>query len=268
MSVPRIPRILDKLVPTKLFARLTIARKMLLGYMTLVVLTVIVVAYALVSLQRINSLNRSIVKVDVMVEEASDKMLDALLAQDTYEKRFLILKSADMKNLFAKRGKEFRNWLNVLKNLPDRDSLPIGTIDSLYTRYTDLFMKETQLVGNHDVEQAWFTENFPHEPDGVCTHELGIVGPRCKRLVLRLRRGAENGLRLAVDDADVEHRQGIAVGGFHGRLQWLAGPDRRRCHLTQLLRIVRVDGDVLEAGLEGRLQRELHLVRDHVIGFP
>jgi diguanylate cyclase (GGDEF)-like protein len=159
MSVPRIPRILDKLVPTKLFARLTIARKMLLGYMTLVVLTVIVVAYALVSLQRINSLNRSIVKVDVMVEEASDKMLDALLAQDTYEKRFLILKSADMKNLFAKRGKEFRNWLNVLKNLPDRDSLPIGTIDSLYTRYTDLFMKETQLVGNHDVEQAYALSN-------------------------------------------------------------------------------------------------------------
>ena len=60
----------------------------------------IVVIYALVSLQRINSLNRSIVKVDIIVEEASDKMLDALLAQDTYEKRYLILKSGDMQELF------------------------------------------------------------------------------------------------------------------------------------------------------------------------
>ncbi len=127
--------------------------------MTLVALTVVVVAYALVSLQRINTLNRSIVKVDVVVEEASDKMLDALLAQDTYEKRFLILKSADMKNLFMKRGKEFRSWLAVLKNLPDRNGLPIATIDALYTKYTDLFTKETKLVRNRAVEQAYAISN-------------------------------------------------------------------------------------------------------------
>ena len=71
--------------------------------MTLAVLTLIVVAYALVSLQRINSLNTSIVKVDVIVQEAADKMLDALLAQDTFEKRYLILKSDDMQRLFTKR---------------------------------------------------------------------------------------------------------------------------------------------------------------------
>lgn len=127
--------------------------------MTLVVLTVLVVAYALVSLQRINTLNRSIVKVDVVVEEASDKMLDALLAQDTYEKRFLILKSADMRKLFMKRGKEFRSWLTVLKNLPDRNGLPIDTIDKLYAKYTALFTKETNLVRNRAIEQAYAISN-------------------------------------------------------------------------------------------------------------
>ena len=111
MKIPIPSSILDKLVPTKLFARLNIASKMLLGYMTLVVLTVIVVAYALINLQRINTLNRSIVKVDIVIEEASDKMLDALLGQDMYEKRYLILKSGDMRDLFAKRGKEFDAWL-------------------------------------------------------------------------------------------------------------------------------------------------------------
>ena len=122
MTILISPNILDKLVPTRLFARLNIANKMLLGYMTLVVLTVIVVAYALISLQQINTLNRSIVKVDIMVEEASDKMLDALLGQDMYEKRFLILKSKDMMDLFAKRGKEFDSWFNRLKGLPRRRS--------------------------------------------------------------------------------------------------------------------------------------------------
>jgi GGDEF domain-containing protein len=154
MTNTLLSRLLDKLVPTSLFSRLTIAKKMLIGYLTLVALTVGVVAYALVSLQRINNLNRSIVKVDVVVEEASGKMLDALLAQDTYEKRFLVLKSTDMKKLFIKRGKEFRNWLDVLKNLPDRNDLPIATIDKLFTRYTDLFTKETRLVGKQAYEQA------------------------------------------------------------------------------------------------------------------
>ncbi len=159
MSEPLILRVLDKLVPTTLISRLSIANKMLLGYMTLVVLTVIVVAYALVSLQRINTLNKSIVKVDIIVEEASDKMLDALLAQDTYEKSFLILKSSDMKNLFAKRGKEFQSWLDILRNLPDHDSLPINTIDTLYTKYTVLFTKETRLIRKRAITQAYTISN-------------------------------------------------------------------------------------------------------------
>src|SRR5512143_2235399 len=117
---------------------------MLFGYMTLVALTFIVVAYALFSLQRINSLNRSIVKVDVIIQEASDKMLDALLAQDTYEKRFMILKSQDMEDLFLQRGKEFRTWLNSVKELPDRPDLPLGSIEALYARYTDLFSREVK----------------------------------------------------------------------------------------------------------------------------
>ena len=154
MKIPIPPAILDKLVPTRLFTRLNIASKMLLGYMTLVVLTVIVVAYALISLQRINALNRSIVKVDIITEEASDKMLDALLGQDMYEKRYLILKSGDMRVLFADRGKEFDAWLATLKSLPDASGIPVGSIERLHRKYTDLFTKEIQLIRSKKVEQA------------------------------------------------------------------------------------------------------------------
>jgi diguanylate cyclase (GGDEF)-like protein len=151
---PIASRILDRLVPSSLFARLDITSKMLLGYMALVALTVLVVAYALVSLQRINNLNRSLVMVDVLVEEASDKMLDALLAQDTYEKRFLILKNRDMQNLFEQRGNEFRTWLDAIKKLPDRTDLPIGLIETLHARYTDLVFREVELVVAGNMEMA------------------------------------------------------------------------------------------------------------------
>jgi diguanylate cyclase (GGDEF)-like protein len=177
---PITSRILDWLVPSSLFARLDIASKMLLGYMTLVALTVLVVAYALVSLQRINNLNRSIVKVDVLVEEASDKMLDALLAQDTYEKRFLILKSRDMQNLFLRRGREFRTWLDTIKKLPDRTDLPVGTLETLYARYTDLVSREVDLVMAGKMQQA----------SAISNHEIKAVLDKLLDTLQRLSAGA------------------------------------------------------------------------------
>ncbi len=154
MRSPIPTAILDMLVPAKLFARLNIASKMLLGYMTLVLLTVIVVVYALISLQRINSLNKSIVQVDIVVQEAADKMLDALLAQDTFEKRYFILKSEDMRNLFSKRGDEFRLWRYTLRKLPEKSGVPIASIDALYGRYTDLFNEEIELIRMGKIKQA------------------------------------------------------------------------------------------------------------------
>jgi diguanylate cyclase (GGDEF)-like protein len=151
--------ILNTLVPTRLFARLTIAQKMLLGYMTLVLMTVIVVAYALLSLQRINSLNRSIVKVDIISEEASEKMLDALLAQDAFEKRYLILKSDDMRRLFSKRGDEFRDWLSSLKALPESSRLPLSPIESLHEKYTELFEREIGMVRARKFSEAQAISN-------------------------------------------------------------------------------------------------------------
>ncbi|MEK6700008.1 MAG: diguanylate cyclase [Nitrospirota bacterium] len=150
MKFPIPPPILNALTPHRLFSRLNISSKMLLGYTTLVVLAVIVVAYALVSLQRINSLTKGIIKGDIAVREASENMLDALLAQDAYEKRYLILRRDDMRTLFWKRAEEFEKWLSALKELPGRDRLLIRKIDRLRREYNDLFMKEIKLIQRGD----------------------------------------------------------------------------------------------------------------------
>jgi len=144
--------LLDKLIPKELFSRLDIASKMLLGYLVLVVLTVVVVVYALVSLQNLNSLTASIVTIDVPIQEASDKMQEGLLAQDTYEKRFLIFNDNERRTLFLKRGEEFREWLARLHRLPDSSHLPLGKLTSLYQEYSDSFTEEVQLMkdGNRD----------------------------------------------------------------------------------------------------------------------
>jgi len=138
--------LLDKLIPKELFSRLDIASKMLLGYLVLVVLTVVVVVYPLVSLQNLNSLATSIVTIDVPVQEASDKMQEALLAQDTYEKRFLIFHDNERRMLFLKRGDEFREWLDRLHKLPDSGHLPLRELTSFYQEYSDAFTEEVKLM--------------------------------------------------------------------------------------------------------------------------
>jgi nitrogen fixation/metabolism regulation signal transduction histidine kinase len=127
---------------------------MLFGYMLLVVLTIIVVAYALFSLQQINRLNKSIIQTDIPTQEAADKMLEAVLAQDTYEKRFLILRSSDIIPLFSKRGAEFKNWMDSLKELPSLDEVAIHHIGSLHKQYSDLFRKEAALIRTKKIEEA------------------------------------------------------------------------------------------------------------------
>jgi len=172
MKNPSSSPFLDWLVPSRLFARMSIASKMLLGYMTLVALTVMVVVYTLVNLQHINNLNRSIVKVDIVVKEISDKMLDSLLGQDMYEKRFVILKSREMSSLFEKRGREFKAWLVALQNLPEAPN-PLVNIDRLHTRYNDLFSREVRLIRSKNVEQAIDLSN--HEMKKVLDTLIGAL---------------------------------------------------------------------------------------------
>jgi len=146
--------LLEAMTPHTLFARLSIARKMLLGYMLLVVLTVAVVIYALAGLLRLHGLNNGVIRVDVPVQQAADDMLDTILAQDTYEKRYLVLVRTDVRSLFWKRGEEFDVKLALLKSLPGQERFPLEKIEKLHRQYGDLFKKETGLVREGNLEKA------------------------------------------------------------------------------------------------------------------
>ena len=154
MSVSSTRTILNALTPHRLFARLNIASKMLLGYVLLVVLSIAVVGYVLTSIRQLNNLNDGIIRVDVPVREAAEAMLEAVLAQDQYEKRSLIMARNDVRSLFWKRGKEFESKLAFLKALPGPERFPLKKLEKLHRQYGDLFVKETNLVKAGDPEGA------------------------------------------------------------------------------------------------------------------
>jgi GGDEF domain-containing protein len=122
------------------FFRFNLAKKMLLVYLPLSVVIIIISAFALSTLKRLNSINDSIIKTDMPIRDTTNKIIDNVLAEELYGRRYAILKSPEMLELFRERSKEFESLINEFSNLPDRSGIPIDQIASLHKEYNNLFI--------------------------------------------------------------------------------------------------------------------------------
>ncbi len=122
----------------KLFP-LTIARKLLLGFLSCGILTLLIAFIALYSLQRLNEINNRIIKRDVPLIENAEKMIEALLAQELYGRRSLILKSSELEALFWKRSEEFEMLQQRIGALPGASSLSLDRLATLHNEYNRLY---------------------------------------------------------------------------------------------------------------------------------
>lgn len=128
--------------------KLTISRKLLLGYLFMALLTVLVGAYALFSLQRLSSGAYTITNHHFVLMENSKKMMDILLAQESAEKKYLILKDPVLEQIFKQRSAEFIEELarvRVLK-LDRKTRQAFNNLETLHHRSQELFTTETQLM--------------------------------------------------------------------------------------------------------------------------
>ena len=122
------------------FRRLTIARKMLLGYVSLLVLLVFISIFALVNLNRLNSINRSILQNDIPVVTAADKMIDIILAQELYARRYIILQTTDMLNLFWEQNESFKQHLSNLRGISAKHDASLEELSHLHGAYGEFIV--------------------------------------------------------------------------------------------------------------------------------
>ena len=123
------------------FLRLSIAKKMLLGYLPLAVLIILISIFALSNLNRINKINNTILKRDAPLIEAADKLIDHILAQELYGRRYAILKSQAMLALFWKRSEEFDKLVEHIQTLPGIRNKSFENLLSIHTEYNKLFVQ-------------------------------------------------------------------------------------------------------------------------------
>jgi GGDEF domain-containing protein len=123
------------------FFSLNIANKLMLGFIPLVVILVLISSSALINLNRLNNISNSILNIDVVVIAASEKMIDAIWSQELYARRYLILKTKDLLELFWEKDKIFKQHVSKIKAVPEDRNFPIDKIDALHNEYNDILIQ-------------------------------------------------------------------------------------------------------------------------------
>ncbi len=127
---------------------------MLLLYLPLSLVIILVSAFALSTLRTLNSINDSIIKTDMPIRDAAAKMIDNLLAQELYGRRYAVLKSSEMLELFRQRTEEFEREIARISNLSDSKSIYISRLYSLHQEYNELFIKGVDQLGKPQSKAA------------------------------------------------------------------------------------------------------------------
>jgi GGDEF domain-containing protein len=135
-SIARLFKTLVSYLPS-----LNIARKLMLGFIPLVVLLVSISVFAIFNLSRLNSLSDSILKTDTVIIAESEKIIDTILDQELYVRRYLILKTKDLLETFWERDKQFKQLLTRVTEVSEGRDYPIDEITSLHNEYNYILIK-------------------------------------------------------------------------------------------------------------------------------
>ncbi len=119
-------------------------------------LTVLASAYALYSLQKLNRVAYNMTSNQFEVMDKSQKMLDILLAQESAEKKYLILKDPELEKIFWQRSQEFREEISSMRKytLDQSTKITLAETEKLQNRFRKLFSEEVLLTKDDRLPEA------------------------------------------------------------------------------------------------------------------
>jgi diguanylate cyclase (GGDEF)-like protein len=127
--------------------KLTIAKKLLAAYLLMALLTIMIGAYALFSLQHLNDLAYSIVKEDFLIIYQTRQVIDNLLAQERSEKKFIILQDSALEELFWSRSAAVKEGIAKLEKVDFPGIINLLTqVKQLHKECEDIFQREVASI--------------------------------------------------------------------------------------------------------------------------
>lgn len=131
------------------FLRLDIARKMRLGFLPMVLFIVLVSTFALIKLNQLTSLNESILRVDIPIQNTIRQMKGAVIDQESILRRFIILKDNAFLKVFNDNSIEFSENINALETfsrLSGEFYLPLAELAKFYSDYSSTLLMGAKLL--------------------------------------------------------------------------------------------------------------------------
>lgn len=144
--------------------RLTLARKMLLGNLTLVLLILIVGFSALASLKALHAVGTNLVKVDLPNIELTAQLMESLSSEDQYEERYIHVGDPALEALADEQREKFRATLQRFKALPPGASREVERIGDLHGEYVRISLQARAALehGDDSVARVLMSESLPH----------------------------------------------------------------------------------------------------------
>ncbi|MFZ2197779.1 MAG: MCP four helix bundle domain-containing protein [Thermodesulfovibrionales bacterium] len=132
----------------------SIRQKIFLSYIVMIAFTLVVGIYAIYTLKDLNNITTTILFNYATASEKLTSMNDSSLAQDLYEKRYLMLRQNDAENMFWDRSREFNQHLSELAKTGLYDISMTENISANHQKYNALFKKEVSLVREGKSKEA------------------------------------------------------------------------------------------------------------------
>ncbi len=135
------------------FLRLNIAKKLFLGYVPLALLIFLIAAVSLSSIEKLHGINKRILNTNIIIIDAADSMIDALLAQELFARRYMVIHTPEMLELYFDRRNDFDSLLEQIAGLEDVEYIKVDEINRVHNEYNLLLNNEFNIL-EHNPDMA------------------------------------------------------------------------------------------------------------------
>ena len=132
------------------FLKFNIENKIVLGYLPLFLVIILTAVYPLIIYNKISKINKNIVENDIILIETANKMVDSLMIQESYGRRYVIMKNQEILSLFWQRSREFDLLIARIRSLPEQKNIPVKKMVSLHSEFNELYEKGIENLNNPD----------------------------------------------------------------------------------------------------------------------
>lgn len=120
---------------------------MLIGYFMPVLLIFAISVFAIFKFGELNKINEVIVRTDIPLADTADEMIDVLISQELYARRYAILKSPRMLEISNEKGRKFDSLIAKIRSLLGTENVPLDRLAGLHYQFNALLSEWSAFTG-------------------------------------------------------------------------------------------------------------------------